>query len=111
MQALKDEINSRAKIQQYVPVKNDEIDFYMSEYINSLSKSLKIPFIRESSGIYMFGFKRVFVKIENGVLVIRVGGGYMMIDEFLELYTQVELEKMLYMNVKNKRPSAIPMTT
>ena len=41
----------------------------------------------------MFGTKRVFVKVENGKIIIRVGGGYMQIDEFIELYTPLELEK------------------
>jgi hypothetical protein len=35
----------------------------------------------------------VFIKVENGKIIIRVGGGYMMIDEFVEIYTPLELEK------------------
>lgn len=31
------------------------------------------------------------MKIQNGRLVVRVGGGYMYIDEFLETYSQSEL--------------------
>ena len=34
------------------------------------------------------------MKIENDLLVVRVGGGYIKIDEFLEQYTGVELEKL-----------------
>jgi hypothetical protein len=34
------------------------------------------------------------MKIENDQLVVRVGGGYIKIDEFLEQYTGVELEKL-----------------
>lgn len=30
----------------------------------------------------------------NGRLVIRVGGGYMIIDEFISTYAEVELQKM-----------------
>lgn len=52
-------------------------------------------FIRLQPGIYTFGSKKVCVKIENGKINIRVGGGYMRIEEFLEKYTTVELEKCI----------------
>jgi TfoX/Sxy family transcriptional regulator of competence genes len=32
---------------------------------------------------YLFGTKKIFAKILNGKLVIRVGGGYMIIEEFI----------------------------
>ena len=51
-------------------------------------------FMRESEGVYQFGTKRVAVKVENKNIKIRVGGGYLSIDEFLDQYTPVELEKL-----------------
>jgi len=52
-------------------------------------------FIRLSPGIYSFGSKKVCIKVDNGKINIRVGGGYLRIDEFLEKYTTVELEKSI----------------
>lgn len=49
-------------------------------------------FIRLQPGIYSFGSKKVSVKVENNKINIRVGGGYMTIEEFLEKYTIIELE-------------------
>ena len=43
----------------------------------------------------MFGSKKIFAKIMNGKLLIRVGGGYMGIDEFMFYYGAQELNKML----------------
>lgn len=43
----------------------------------------------------MFGSKKIFAKIINGKLLIRVGGGYMGIDEFMFYYGAQELNKML----------------
>ena len=40
-------------------------------------------FLRESTGIYEFGTKRVEVRVTKGKIMIRVGGGYIPIDEFL----------------------------
>jgi hypothetical protein len=50
--------------------------------------------MRESDGVYQFGTKRVSVKVEKDKINIRVGGGYLSIDEFLDQYTPVELEKL-----------------
>ena len=52
-------------------------------------------FVRESPGVYYFGQKRVMIKvIKNGNILVRTGGGYMGIDEFIDIYTKDELEKL-----------------
>lgn len=40
--------------------------------------------MRESEGVYEFGSKRVMVKEEKGKIRVRVGGGFLSIDEFLD---------------------------
>ena len=42
----------------------------------------------------MFGTRKIYAKIMNDKLVVRVGGGYMKIDEFLATYGQQELDKL-----------------
>ena len=51
-------------------------------------------FMRESEGVYQFGTKRVMIKCVKEKIEIRVGGGFLSIDEFLDQYTPVELEKL-----------------
>jgi hypothetical protein len=52
-------------------------------------------FLRESEGVYSFGQKRVYVKVERGeTILVRVGGGFMGIDEFIKMYTPEETEKI-----------------
>ena len=51
-------------------------------------------FMRETEGVYQFGTKRVMVKVEKDAIKIRVGGGFLSIDEFLDQYTPVEPEKL-----------------
>ena len=41
----------------------------------------------------MFGTKKIYCKIINGKLVVRVGGGYMGIEEFIMQYGLQETEK------------------
>ena len=51
-------------------------------------------FMRESAGVYEFGSRRILVKVERDKIQIKVGGGFLGIDEFLDQYTPVELEKL-----------------
>ena len=44
--------------------------------------------------MYEFGSKRVLVRVERGKIQIKVGGGYLSIDEFLHQYTPEELAKL-----------------
>ena len=41
---------------------------------------------REGDGVYRFGSKRVLIKLENECIIIRVGGGFMNIEEFVDQY-------------------------
>ena len=51
-------------------------------------------FMRESEGVYEFGSKRIHVRVERDKIQIKVGGGYLSIDEFIDQYTPAELEKL-----------------
>ena len=79
-------VELKARVSVYLPMKNDPIDAKLAEYINNYPdrNKLKIMFMRESEGVYEFGSKRVNVRIEKGRIKIRVGGGYLSIDEFLD---------------------------
>ena len=79
----------KARIAIYIPLKTDAVDTKLAEYINNYPErqKLKIMFMRESEGVYQFGSKRIMVKVERGKIQIKVGGGYLSIDEFLDQYT------------------------
>ena len=89
-------IDLKARIAVYVPVKDDPVDKKLAEYINNYPdrQKLKIMFMRESEGVYQFGTKRVMVKCVKDKIEIRVGGGFLSLDEFLDQYTPAELEKL-----------------
>jgi hypothetical protein len=78
----------------YVPVKGDVVDETLAEYLNNRTEPIAVPFYRQDSEVYIFGTKRIFVKLDCGRIAIRVGGGFMQIDDFLEIYTKQEIEKL-----------------
>ena len=89
-------VDLKSRIAVYIPVKDDAVDRRVAEYINNYPdrQKLKIMFMRESEGVYQFGSKRVAVKVDKDKINIRVGGGHLSIDEFLDQYTPAELEKL-----------------
>jgi hypothetical protein len=89
-------IELKQRIAVYIPVKDDAIDRKLAEFINNYPErqKLKIMFMRESEGVYQFGTKRVAVRVDKDKINIRVGGGYLSIDEFLDQYTPGELDKL-----------------
>ena len=89
----------------YKPIKDDPIDIALSDYVNTRPAGVKVQFDREDHGIYNFGTKKIFVKLEQGKLLIRVGGGYMQVEDFVKLYSPVELER--FSNQKKEQAQKI----
>lgn len=72
----------------YIPMKGDPIDEMIAKFLNDCP--YYVPVKRLAEGQYMYGSKKIYAKIMNGKLVIRVGGGYMLIEEFLKAYAEGE---------------------
>ena len=100
----------------YIPVKTDQVDMRLAEFINSYAdrSKLKIMFLRDSAGQYMFGTRRVMIKVEREKLQVKVGGGFLLIEKFLDQYTPLELEKLSRKTTSlvtpKSKPSAIERT-
>ena len=88
------------KSQVYIAVNDDGVDKRLAEFINASNDPTKLTklFIRERDGVYQFGTKRVYVKTENDKVYVRVGGGFLTLDEFLRINVPIELEKMARMD-------------
>ena len=71
----------------------DQIDQLLVEYM--LAHRIQNPFVRIAEGLYSFGTKKVSVTVKNGSIIIRVGGGYMFLEEFLRIYLPAETAKAL----------------
>ncbi|TNV84425.1 hypothetical protein FGO68_gene11806 [Halteria grandinella] len=75
----------------YSAIKGDAVDEYLAKYINLMQ--CPVPIQRLGNGYYLFGTRKIFAKIMNGKLVIRVGGGYMVIEEFIATYADQEVNR------------------
>ena len=86
----------RPKFQFYVPVKGDSIDERLADYVNEHGSP--VPWKRISEGNYTYGSKKVNVKYMRMHLIVKVGGGSMMVEEFVANYEDIELAKMNHVN-------------
>ena len=89
-------IDLKSRIAVYIPHKGDPIDKAIADYVNNYPdrQKLKIMFMRESEGVYCFGSKRIMIKLMKDKIQIKIGGGFISVDEFLDQYTPQELEKL-----------------
>ncbi|CAD8164103.1 unnamed protein product [Paramecium octaurelia] len=80
----------------YIPMHGDPIDHALSEYINSVDDPKKLIelFFREKEGQYLIGSKSVHLKTEQGKVFVKIGGGFIGIEEFLDLYLKEKTEKI-----------------
>jgi len=76
----------------YKAIRGDEIDELLANFLSIAG--CPIPIWRLGEGFYMFGTRKIYAKIINGKLVIWVGGGYMIIEKFIETYAEAEIEKL-----------------
>ena len=81
---------------KYRAAKGDSVDEMLANVVNI--KGCEIPISRMGDGHYMFGSKKIFTRIMNNKLVVRVGGGFMSMDEFIATYAESERLKLEHMD-------------
>ncbi len=85
---------------EYVAVVGDDVDQIMAMKI--IEHNCPVPCTRLGGGFYLFGTRKIYCKIMHGKLVVRVGGGYMSIDEFLITNSDHEMCRVQYMMEKEQ---------
>lgn len=76
----------------YKAVQGDVVDELLAKYINSME--VAVPIRRLGEGFYLFGTRKIYAKVLNNKLVVRVGGGFMSFTEFIDTYAMIELKKI-----------------
>ena len=87
---------------KYKSVDDDVVDKMLEDFIQK--NSVKVPINRIDPSKYLFGTKVISAQIINGVLMVRVGGGFMNIEEFVEKHSTKEILSLkLKMNKERKK--------
>eukprot|EP01022_Parablepharisma_sp_SALTPOND_P036607 TRINITY_DN999_c0_g1_i13.p1 TRINITY_DN999_c0_g1~~TRINITY_DN999_c0_g1_i13.p1 ORF type:complete len:945 (+),score=193.94 TRINITY_DN999_c0_g1_i13:2164-4998(+) len=88
---LKAQANDKEKVRS--PAQDlDTVDQMLVQHMNKARCPVTLR--KLGQGEYIFGTRKILAKIHNGKLAIRVGGGYLLIEEFLKIYTSHELGKL-----------------
>lgn len=77
----------------YIPYPNDPVDQALAAYLNSRPEELLVPLVREAAGAYKYGQRQVNVSVTDDRLKVKVGGGWLFIDDFISDYEALEAEK------------------
>ena len=71
----------------YKAVQGDIEDELLGKYMNSMEISVPVRRLGD-------GTRRIFAKVLNNKLVVRVGGGFMSFTEFIDTYALAELKEI-----------------
>ena len=80
------------KNMMYKAIQGDEVDELIAQLL--IQYPVNVPIRRLEPGYYLFGTKKIYAKVMNNKLVVRVGGGYMSFQEFILNHADVEEKKI-----------------
>ena len=86
---------------KYKSVDDDIVDKMLEDFV--LTHKVKVPINRIDPSKYLFGTKVISAQIINGVLMVRVGGGFMNIEEFIEKHTGKEILNLRLKMTKERK--------
>lgn len=84
----------------YKSVKGDQVDEFVASLYNS--KEFTLPIYRISEGKYLIGTESRSCTIKGNNCLVRVGGGYSSLEEYLERNELNEIDKMKKLMDDNK---------
>jgi len=65
-------------------INTDEVERMLEDF--SVKNNLRVPIMRIDDFKYLFGTKVIIASIHNGDLTVRVGGGFMSIEDFVRTH-------------------------
>jgi hypothetical protein len=89
---------------KYKAKKGDEVDELLADLLNHTNKDVQIK--RVGEGKYMIGDKKINAKVVNGKLLVRIGGGYTTMQEYMENFGQAQLDRSARKSKRENRGKA-----
>jgi ATP-dependent protease Clp ATPase subunit len=84
----------------YKAVKGDQVDEALEKIINA--HNVALPVIRIRTGKYLIGTDAKMAEIRGSTCMVRVGGGYQKLDEYIERVQEAEMDKIKRMMSEGK---------
>lgn len=93
------DLKKRVPGEIYFPMKHDSVDMKLAKFLNDnpIMDQFCLPktiFRRQGEGTYYFGTKKIYMKLLNDNIMVRVGGGYQHLGEFITQHGEEEMMKM-----------------
>lgn len=79
-------------MRKYKAAKGDDIDEQMARIINT--HGIRLPIIRMGNGKYLIGTESKIAVIKGTSCVVRVGGGFENMEDYILRHEDEELEKI-----------------
>ena len=70
----------------YRAVRGDDLDKAIAKILHETGFYERVDVKRIQAGLYTFGDKRISASLKNGRVILRTGGGYMPLEEFISHY-------------------------
>lgn len=80
------------KERAYKAVKGDAVDKVVEEVV--FKRNIECPIVRIAQGKYLIGTESKMLVIKGESCMVRVGGGFEKLDEYLMRNSEAELEKI-----------------
>ncbi|CAI2384062.1 unnamed protein product [Moneuplotes crassus] len=93
--------NKKLIKKKYKVKKGDELDEAIASFVNN--SDIDVPIKRTDDGKYMIGDKKISATLRNGKLLIRVGGGYQTLQEYMETIGEAKLRRHARKAKREKR--------
>ena len=77
------------------------IDKMLENFIKT--HKVKVPIHRIEASKYLFGTRVINAQIINGVLMVRVGGGFMSMEQFVDKHSAKEIHRLRVIMANEKK--------
>jgi hypothetical protein len=92
---------SFVQVDRILDLDDDVVDKMLEKFVQT--HKVKIPINRIDPSKYLFGTKIISAQIINGILMVRVGGGFMTMEEFVDKHTDKEILSLKLKMAKERK--------
>ncbi|CDW74767.1 gas2 domain containing protein [Stylonychia lemnae] len=82
-------------------IEGDRIDEMLENFVKHYK--VRVPITRIDQSKYLFGMRLFHAQIINGILMVRVGGGFMTMEQFVDKHSTKEIFQLRVRMAKDKK--------